>query len=680
MALTIDGVEITQAIQYFQSPFPVCGPPGGRIPCADNSLPVVEGKDTVIRVYVGGAVSGPGHRLNGVGLPTVGPWLTATPMLPPSTPIDRTRADQTLNFLLTAPVARGTVTVPIHIWDSDPSGGGVSTTVTITFQKTQLIPVRLVRINYRGRGLNLPAPSLADFFNAADEFLTRVFPVPHPGVSVVRDSVEVYDGNFSSTLATGGLAGLEGTTGTVWQILERLMLAETLAPNVLYGALVPSGSLPTGPNTSRTVFPAGYIGRRFFALPSVPDLMATMIAHILWEVVSPCLAVTSAEAVYAPPPYPTMSTLPGATIAEVGMDVRTRQALDPNVYKDLLSGLASHWPWISPYTYQGLARRLTCVRRPPRPPRPPGSESPFSLPDRPVLDVTLVRDRLDRYTLVDLPTWIVPRPLPPLNEVGPYFVELRAADGRVLVRQGLGAWQVQDAEAGDARLSVSLPWVDAATTLALVEGDRALLTHTIEGAAPRLRVDFNPRGIGGRKPLVLRWQAGRAKSRDRVAVLVRASGDGGQTWLGIPASPTAGKVAIDPPHLPGGDGCVVEVFASRGIRTARWISKPFPVAREFQTPCIVKPVPGTRVHQGDPVEFFGVPAVGSDGLDELIWSSNVDGKLGTGSRLIAPGLSVGEHTIELRAAAYPDRIDRLNLIVGPSRRRVSGARTRRRRL
>jgi hypothetical protein len=40
--LQITGVELTQAIQYFGSTFPVCGPPTGRRPCADNSIPLVE--------------------------------------------------------------------------------------------------------------------------------------------------------------------------------------------------------------------------------------------------------------------------------------------------------------------------------------------------------------------------------------------------------------------------------------------------------------------------------------------------------------------------------------------------------------------------------------------------------------------------------------------------------------
>jgi len=50
--ITIHGVEATQAIQYFSSPYPVCGIAPSLHPCADNSIPLVAGKTTCIRVFV----------------------------------------------------------------------------------------------------------------------------------------------------------------------------------------------------------------------------------------------------------------------------------------------------------------------------------------------------------------------------------------------------------------------------------------------------------------------------------------------------------------------------------------------------------------------------------------------------------------------------------------------------
>lgn len=666
MGLTISGVEITQAIQVFRSTIPYCGTAGARVACEDNALSLIEGRDTVLRVYVSNAVSGQGHMLHALGQAAGTPWMTAE-IPPPPTPPDRSITNHTLNLLLPAGAAHGTVSVSITVWDSVPSGGGDTTSVTITFQKTILIPVRLVRINYRGRGLNLPAPSTADFLTDINSFVGRIFPVAPPAVNIVRDSVEVYDGDFSSTLIEGGLVSVEGSTGTVYKILERLMVSEGLASHVLYGAIVPRGSLPTGPATIGVVFPSGSFGRRFFAVAGAAESLADEIGAILWSVVAPCVALTQTDRVYDPPLLG--PSFPSGSIGEVGMDVSSRRALAPSGYTDLLSGFEGNGGiWISPYTYQGLVRRLTCTQRPPR---VPGASRPsVPLPDRPMIDVTLVRDQLGQYTIVDLPSWAVPSPVPPLNDTGPQFLELRADDGQVLFRQGVDGWQLSDSEAGRSRVRVSLPWADEGASLALVEGDRTLLTHSIETSAPGLDVDFDPSDTMRNGPMVLRWRVLEAEARERVGVLFRASADGGITWVGVSGSLASGRVRISPSQLPVGDACVLEVLASCGLRTTRWTSRPFRVpARTPQTPSILRPASGARVRPGAVLELFGVPAVGRYNLDELIWSSNVDGKLGTGTRLTVNTLSVGEHIIELRADAFPDRVDRVNLVVGLSRRR-----------
>ena len=80
----------------------------------------------------------------------------------------------------------------------------------------------------------------------------------------------------------GGFQPLDGTTGTVWAILENLITAEGLPSDVLNQAVIPAGSLPANA-TIGAVFPVGYKDRRFFVMQAEPDLTATVIAHILWE-------------------------------------------------------------------------------------------------------------------------------------------------------------------------------------------------------------------------------------------------------------------------------------------------------------------------------------------------------------------------------------------------------------
>jgi hypothetical protein len=65
IVLKIWGIEATQAIQYFKSTHPLCTAPGGtKIPCPDNSVPFVAGKQLVLRLYVSGGT--PGSRLSAI--------------------------------------------------------------------------------------------------------------------------------------------------------------------------------------------------------------------------------------------------------------------------------------------------------------------------------------------------------------------------------------------------------------------------------------------------------------------------------------------------------------------------------------------------------------------------------------------------------------------------------------
>ena len=57
--LTIARIEATQAIQFCMSTLPLCTDVGGaRVPCADNTVPLVAEKPTVLRLYVTGATLG----------------------------------------------------------------------------------------------------------------------------------------------------------------------------------------------------------------------------------------------------------------------------------------------------------------------------------------------------------------------------------------------------------------------------------------------------------------------------------------------------------------------------------------------------------------------------------------------------------------------------------------------
>ena len=64
---------------------------------------------------------------------------------------------------------------------------------------------------------------------------------------------------------------------------------------------------------------------------------------------------------------------------------------------------------------------------------------------------------------------------------------------------------------------------------------------------------------------------------------------------------------------------------------------------------ILSPASGSAFNAGDPVTFTGSSLQEGEPIDSnaLVWVSDLDGALGTGTELILDSLSVGEHVIVL---------------------------------
>lgn len=86
---------------------------------------------------------------------------------------------------------------------------------------------------------------------------------------------------------------------------------------------------------------------------------------------------------------------------------------------------------------------------------------------------------------------------------------------------------------------------------------------------------------------------------------------------------------------------------------------------------ITEPADGSTFEEGQTVTFRGMasdPEQGSLSGDALVWTSDLDGRLGTGTSVEAPSLSRGDHGIALRATDErgATRIDSVDIaVVGP---------------
>ncbi len=656
--LRIWGIEATQAIQFFRSTHPLCpGPAGTMIACSDNTVPLMAAKPTVLRLYVSGA-SAPGANLGGVATtPVTGGVYGSTFDLvglgattASAVPANRNDPATTLQVLL-RPQRAGTYSFTVIAVEYAPSWGKVvaaaTSSIVLKFSERRRVRVRLVRIHYTGRGMDVPAPTVKDFWDATD-FSQRALPIPPPGFEIVRDSVETYDGDFTRIdpgahdPTWAGRIGNNGTTGNLLNILDRLAAAESLPGDVVYVGIYPD-------NVRQSAFSGWAVGRWI-----ISDRNGETFAHEILHKHgvpqhAPCGGPANVDPAY--PDYPAFSALPAASIGEVGFDCSTLAAKDPLITFDLMSYCGPKW--ISPYNYIKAFQSLPPV--PPPAPQP----APFTLGDR-FVGVSFARFP-DRWVVVDLPGFARPLPPRPPHPPTPLEVLVRGSDENMLWHCPAPVSPRETAGEDIPELfEAEVPWVEDAVAVELCRGEETLARRTIE-PPPRLEARFPPPEEleHGRGIVSYRAEA----TSDRLSVAVRASLDGGATWTAIVPTEPAGEVDVSSLLTGWGAECFLQVLATSGYHTAAETSGRFRVRPREREILAWSSAGSERAPVGEPVQLFAIAGDGAVPTDDLRWYSDLDGDLGVGARLTAM-LRPGRHLIEVRSGEPFQRPACLELVVG----------------
>ena len=649
--LSISGVEQTQATQFFRPAVRVvqrteCNGRRGEQP--DNDIRLVSGKTTVIRAYVDvtTAANLPAiASLNGVletrqmGSPgwdtPLTPYNAFAPVPPQSAAnIDRGVANHTLNFRIPEARCRGKLEIRLTVFDAAHPGetGYTAPPVrrTLTFTETGTLKIRLLRIRYSNaaRGLDLAAPSVADFWATAEPVL-RMYPIS--GIDVVADSEELYDGDFSGLFDSPPSA--IGTTGSVFTIIDRIQAVEQRPEDVKFFALIPGPPANRSGATGWGVAPNRAVGEVF-----QPGVMAQEIGHACGRAHAPCGNPGGVDSC-----YPIYDGRPAGSIGEYGFDTIDSVVFDPAKTSDFMTYCGP--AWISPYTYEGL---MGCASGS----GTGDSGGGGSLMERGVREMLQVLLHVFRNGSVQLrmpPFDVLGTPTAPRGASSPYVVEVHDARGTVLASQRLRLTDIHKSM-DDAMLdfAVALPWSTAAQRVVVMHDDRELHVMKVGASAPRVTL-LAPRGGGplsGRQ--TIKWKIEGA-GRD-TASTVRFSHDGGTTWQAVAIGLKATDCPVDLDTLPFGVKCLFQVLTSSGMRTGVATSPPFAVAPRPRQPLIISPKPGTIVRQDDSVHLFGVtggPGGGSARPTGLTWVSSIDGYLGSGSQVVVHTLSPGTHRVVL---------------------------------
>lgn len=370
----IHGVEVTQAVQYYESARHLTDP-ADRQP--DNSVTLIANKPAWVRVYVrsgwwAGDIAGVtgtitvrrrafGFLWQNVG--TLSPQApgTVTARANPPYATERGTLGYTLNFIIPASMMCGSLRLDVHI--TSPGGWVADERVYVDVTLRQTLRLAGIMVGYNGPtstapgapNLTLAAPTLADL-QATSAWTLLTFPVR--SAATYRTA-----GAVTWNLPLTDPPSCPGCCSPNWVALNTAVQAVRIADgnrtDVLYYGLMANG-IPMGPiiGCNSGGVSTGSIGDGV--------TMAHELGHACSRPHSPC--GTPGDPAYpAYEPYDPAGT-PTASIGEYGIDISNGAIKSPAMFKDFMSYCGPRW--VSLFVYGRLTNNTAldpvrvCVDRP----------------------------------------------------------------------------------------------------------------------------------------------------------------------------------------------------------------------------------------------------------------------------------------------------------------------------
>ncbi len=666
LTLAISHIEVTQATQDIS-----------------NSVPLVAGKPTLVRVYLSCAPDGKLPDGATVRLRGYGPSGELTPPLAPlpgyqstacreSLQQQRDNPNKTLNFILPTGWTTGTLTLRAEV-------AGVNREIAVQFQPTKVIRIAHVPIHYDPPGRFWPCPVEPDMnlLVSVHIWAEQVFPLGSP-MRITFWPMMV----FTRPLKDPPICLPIGSSNypnqiTLLQELETAWLMSKDKPDYVFGWLPPDsiyGGIAYPKWFGSTYGVAAFGDASSFILPflgisgDVWKVFAHEIGHLMGRRHTNSISC-SPEAIDPQTDWPWKDS--NSLIQDYGVEIMLRGPFTlkrPNENYDYMSYCGSVPDgnvWTSPWTYTHIfseALRLPTTTQ--------------------VLTAAAAEQRFliasglvytdDTATLN--PFWVVTTTAAPHNPPAgtQYCLEAQDASGTPLSGRCFDL-AFFNYEAGEATnmdgFSLMLPYPDGVARIVLKKGAQVLAQRPVSAHAPTVTV-LSPNGgeaWNATGTYTVAWAASDADG-DPLTYSVLYSPDG-SNWVPVAVSITATQVVVNAAELPGGTGARIRVLASDGLNTSADESDaPFTVGRKGPQVFILAPEGNGTVPPGTPLFLRGYAYDLEDGtLDgaALRWSSDRDGELGTGS-LVLVNLSTGQHVITLSATDSDGNTARaaVNIFVG----------------
>jgi hypothetical protein len=624
----VDAMEVTQAIQDL-----------------NNSVDLVAGKRTYVRVHastpsnvtdVYATLSGKRGMVNLV--PILSPGNPGGDITVRTSP-DRGQINDSFWFELPSGwITAGNLTLTARLDPNgakfDPDTSDNIRTVTVNFQETPPLRLRLVNVQYTSGGNTyLEGNSHLD---ALESWLRRAYPI---------NSLQVTRQTF--VYPTNGLPNVDTLHGWLAMIKLLRMLFNGEDPRVVYYGVVDDGG---GFMRGKAAGIPGTIA----AGPSGTDTWGWDFdgsyndwygGHEIGHTRGRYHAEFCGAGGGAPYPYTGGRISPSLTgnTAIYGFDITTRAIYGPS-WKDVMTYCSNEW--VSDFTYEGIRSYLVGIGL--------QANALRSVTADEFLVVIGLADLESNTASLESVYQITQSTTVPLPDPGDWTIALLDAGNADLATYPFQPDELTDAEESPGRpavISEVVPWSPGAVKVEIRHLGEVIASSAASANAPGVTVTAP---VGGTVlpdgPFMVTWD-GTDLDGDPLTYSLLYSPDAGLTWQPMATGLGDEQLELNTDQLPGGSA-LLRVVASDGFLSGQDDSGAFTVPIHAPSVQILLPDPDQVFFPTQQVVLQGTAYDLEDetlGDPAYVWSSSIDGVLGTGATLNTAELTAGTHVITLTA-------------------------------
>lgn len=240
---------------------------------------------------------------------------------------------------------------------------------------------------------------------------------------------------------------------------------------------------------------------------------------------------------------------------------------------------------------------------------------------------------------------------------GAFRIRLRDAAGAILADRPFTPGAILAHHDDDVlAFNEVFDWVPGTRTIALIDAAGAQLAVRTVTATPPTVGSVSQTGGGslpGSGDVTISWSGADADG-DPLTASILYSIDDGTSWSALADGVQGSSFVVEAGLLTGTKGAATgrfRVLVSDGVQSAAADTTSFVAPGQAPTLRIASPLPGARYEFGQGVTLEAVALDAEDGVLDgasVVWSSNIDGALGTG-RMLGSRLRAGVHTLTVTA-------------------------------